>query len=1589
MTTSSARPDKLRVYVTDGAAARADLSADITALRACYDQFQASGSITVANPDLMDAQLPNLVTLQQNDEDFVAAVEQAFRTADGGEGEGLVTADTDTIDTHFDTAAAAAGYQPDELEAVAAPLTVAEPVLGAVPRTSGFVDDPVCTGSGFLVEDTTDLPMPPRLVTLEWRRVYSSGVRDEGGHGRGWSTWAEVRLEALPGRDDRFTWLGPDAQRLLVIIDAATGEGRVPGLDATVTRTTDGALLRWDVDADDRASQRWHFAADGRLVRIDDPAAGSTTFTHTDGRLVRVAHEGGRNLTVAWDGDRIATVASSDGRRVTYAYDADGDLCEVDRPEGRLRIGSDDLGRIETIVDADGVRLCANTYDDQDRVVAQVSPFGRDVRFRYLPGRRTEVSDTAGGPRAVFEHDAQGRLVALTPAADARFRRTFDARGRVTTDTSLAGRPRTITTDDGCTTITEADGTEVRRWRDYLGRITREVTPTSDATLEYEADDLFPARVRTAQGGVTELAWDRGQLSSVVDADGVRIDIDIDPDGVGRALRDGLGAVTRIEPHPSGEPARVTYADGTSSTIERDDAGRIVSITDPVGSTMTFERSPAGRVTAIVDPLGARTGLTYAPSGALEEAVDPLGRSTAFDHDALERLVGIRAPGGGRWRYAHTVIGRVERMTDPTGATWRYAYDPDGRVTSHTDAEGRTHGVTYDMVGRPIRFVDPGGNRTTVEIGPDGLPESIVDAAGGVHQRQWAGPGRPSVVVDPDGVTTRIEHTAAGRVRRTQTDAGPVVEHRYDPCGRLVALVTDPDGAALTRRYEHDARGRLVAEEDPGGRRLEHHLDASGRLIGVTAGGWSWTYRRDAAGRVVESIDPLGSHTRYAYDPAGQVTSVTDPRGSTVSYRYDADGHLVEVVDPFGRPTRAERDALGRIVAMTDALGRTTRRHLDATGRERRRDLPDGSHVAVELDACGRVSDVWADGRPVAAYERDALGRVTSAHEPAVGRTVDTAWTAGGRLARQVDERGSLEWTYDRAGRRTGRAGSDGHRVAWRWDEVGALAATEVDGRPVGADDQTVERVHDDRDLLVAVVRAGADGERLTTTLERDGAGRIVRIVEPDGAITTYTYDEAGQLVAESGPDGERRWTYDLAGRRISEDGDRGSWRWTYDDAGQLARIDGPDGATIVDHDDCGRRSREVGPHGERRFTWDALGRLTSIERDGRRVAVDVSIDGTLRSVGDHHLRWDPTGPIDELATLDGRAATAGRVVLDADGGPAVTDWRGSLVATDAWGVEAVDIATDPDDVHLGFLGEVGFGGLVWLRRRALDPSTAQMLSLDPLVGTGGSPVATNGYHYAANDPLGQLDPLGLAPVSIEQFNAVREQATSVQWGAIAQVGIAVVGTVVIVASAGTLSGPAVIAMGAAFGAMSGAAPGVAQGVQTGHWDWAGITKGAVIGGVTGAATAGLPVRYPGLTGTMPASIAYGGASGGGSAMVGEGYDVIPGAPGADGSFDWDTVAVSTATGAGTGALDFALTSATATGPPAQPGIEMPPPPAGWSTTDAGLYVPPASPAVPPPPTGWTTTPSGIHVPPGAGGLATPPPPSGWTTTPSGLMVPG
>ncbi|MET0496618.1 MAG: DUF6531 domain-containing protein [Actinoplanes sp.] len=1183
-------------------------------------------------------------------------------------------------------------------------VTYDDPKAHGFPPTSGYTNDPVNAASGNFVHDETDDP-------LLFRRVYNSRSDLVGGHGPGWASWATTRLHTRP---DGAHYAGPDGQQALFPRQGG-GYGRIAGVNAVPVPVDAGVELRW---FDGRV---WMFDPAGRPVSAHAGPGTRIDFSYDgEGRLAVLHHQRGRSLALSWSGERIVAAQPGTGRRITYRYDEAGFLVEA----GDYRYELDERGRILGVIDADGVAEVVNTYDPDGRVLGQATPFGRQVAIAYLPGGVTAVTDEADGPANTFVHDPSGRLLTLVDGHGAQLSRTYDEWGNPVSVTDRTGAVTTMQWDDAArlTAVVHPTGETVRYRYDGVGRLVEIRTDPDLVThLQYDRDEWLPSLARDPEGGVTRWLVRDGLVHRTTDPDGVTVTYTYDDQGDLVAATDGQGARTVVVRDPAGRVLAAVSPEGRRTEFAYDDHGRPVSV-----QGWRFEYTPAGRATAVVDPLGARQELAYGPHGHLTMSTDALGRVTGREYDPLGNVVRRIAPDGTKWDFGYDALCRLVSSTDPAGATWLREHDASGTLVATVDPVGVRRSLSVDAAGR-ITGRSDGLAVTSFTYDGQGRPAAETRADGTVLRVSYDRCGRLLTSADGTGATTRFEYTPAGRLRRRITPEGRTVTFAYDPCGRLAArdrtlfeydrdglltAVRYPDGGVAVHRY--DAAGRLTESRVPGFGTTRFGWDAAGRPAGRDGS----TFRFDAAGQLVEAVDPLGNGTAYAYDLAGRPVTATGPLGAVVAQRFDEVGRLVAATDPIGGVTTWTYDPAGRVAGWADASGRSVRLSRDAAGRV----------VAV------RAGEGEGEGEAI-AIERDAVGRVVGIREPGSFQH-RLAWDAADRLVSHGRDGMTLAWRYSPDGDRLALVRPDGTSTTYTYDENGRVVLLDgitlqrdAMGRMTGAAGPGLRASWTYTDGWLT----GYDFNGRTARLVRDDTGRLIESAV-DGVSRTYRYDAAGQLLG----DGVSSYAYDAAGRVVSGG-------FAYDAAGRITT----EGFT---YDAAGRRTAG----GEHRYEWDAFGRLCAV--DGVPVTVDAM--GHLAAVGGTSLLWDTASVPATPVMIGGEALIGwGTPWAAMSGGTARwldPDWQGTPGGDrDSWGAPA------SAGVGIGYRGEVEFCGLTWLRDRVYDPATRGFLSPDPLASVPGTAWASHPYHYAGNDPLLRVDPLGQRPVTDAEMQRYRDQAAA------------------------------------------------------------------------------------------------------------------------------------------------------------------------------------------------------------------------------------
>jgi RHS repeat-associated protein len=470
-------------------------------------------------------------------------------------------------------------------------------------------------------------------------------------------------------------------------------------------------------------------------------------------------------------------------------------------------------------------------------------------------------------------------------------------------------------------------------------------------------------------------------------------------------------------------------------------------------------------------------------------------------------------------------------------------------------------------------------------------------------------------------------------------------------------------------------------------------FDRSGRLREKRAEGRTVTLTYDDD-RLVRVEHSAGLRLTLEYS-RGRLTEVTSDDERPVAYTYD-DGTLRRAAGPVGTTTYDSDDH--RITRIVDADGVVlVGNRYDRQGRV----------VRQETTGSGALNFTYAEDQ----------GRTTVTHDPSDARST-YIHNADYRATKVTDALGNTS-TMDYA--------SDGR-----------LTRATVPGGGV------LERAYTDGNL-VSTSFGGA-----TTRYEYDEHRRLVRLTDPAGEVTTYTYEGDSDIPATTtGPDGATSRAEIENGLVVSRtDPDGATVRYDYDRRRNLVEVIAADGQrTGYGYDGAGRRTRIVMPTGDTlTIVLDAAGRAVSqTGTDGFTVTNEYSAAGRLRRYTDAEgaatsLAYDSTGRLTSRTDRDGLVTT---YEYDPSGRPsALVRPDGVRIETRFDTVGRIERVDEPD-VGVTTFEYDAFGNQTAIRA----PDGTTTMSFDPrgnqtsLTLPGG---ITTTYSYDAVDRLVErVDPSG------------------------------------------------------------------------------------------------------------------------------------------------------------------------------------------------------------------------------------------------------
>ena len=1108
-----------------------------------------------------------------------------------------------------------------------------------------------------------------------------------------------------------------------------------------------------------------------------------------------------------WADGLLQRVVSPEGVTVSLEYDECGLLTGIRNAEQQLtRCEYSAAGHLVKIVSALGLET-EFTYDSAGHMVCRQDPDGSRWRFEYAAGGRLVASVDPAGARTEYEYGPSGDIVAVVDPLGRRMERSFDTNGNIDR-------------------ITLPGGAQFSYAYDGLMRLVRTIDPAGGVwTREYDAASTLTALIDPTGVSVrTSVDSSRKTFTTNDGVDRVRISCD----HLGRPVR------TEVLSEDSGPQVSADADDPTVSTMVYDGAGNPVQVLDAEGGLSRYEYNGSNQMVRMVSPAGRVTEYSYDACGRLAATYEAAGTAeqsvTRYEYDADSRLIRQVYGDGSEARVRYDACGRVLSITGSGVASpVFYTWDSCGRVKSIRDNKWGTRSFTYDAASQVVAVTNGAGGVTHYRYDEAGNVTSVMDPAGRITSYEYDLMGNVLAATNPLGVRTTSTYDAAGRLLTSTDGNGAVHSFGYDrdgvPCSHSV-------NGSLLYRMERDSARRTMTTYDHAG------VDAFGAPV-VT----------------VESYDRLGRLVRQRREFGAQIpqsfrTAYMDETGGyELSYAYDADGLRTEFVHPLGSSVYAY-DAAGRMVKQTDI----TAYRLDGTAvTSESRVESSFEYNAVDALVRAQVSDLagtWvrefgyrgahmtsvtespaeADLAVAASSEalhteiiRDDLGRISGVDSPA-GLVMYT-YTDAQMLSSAVRGTETLRWTYDAAGSLVRVEYFDSAQPENAWVKV---LVTDEGARVravclYGVQDEAKAGSQSAAEFASAVEDAQAWLGQCPESVELEGV-TLVPV-----ATSVFSYDGNDSRLLQVSSDGSgSSLTYGAAGFVNSV----ASWGSAGDSAVSFSLLCASTDGRVL--------AAGGAPAGVPEFGVPSTGARANA---GSASGFDASVM--------HPLVWDENSFVPRVLGVAGSSMpSVGSLVPGAGSGAGLLDpygWDSLGVAApavpSAQGAGGAPVLPDSLVGVSAASGVVlGSSGFEVLGARVVDSRVARFTAPDPLVAPVGAGWGADPFSLVGGNPVSLVDPWGLSPVSVEDFDKFREERIRDTVTNIIKGALTVVGVVASVAAIFVTGGTALVVLGAIAGGTMAAANAIDENKDpnTGKVDWGNVAKSGVIGGIFGAISGGM-----------------------------------------------------------------------------------------------------------------------------------------------------
>ncbi|MEN8905255.1 MAG: VWA domain-containing protein, partial [Clostridiales bacterium] len=522
-------------------------------------------------------------------------------------------------------------------------------------------------------------------------------------------------------------------------------------------------------------------------------------------------------------------------------YDGNGNLVEHKQP-----LPSDDAGESYS-----NSRL--NKYDKYGNLIERKTKEGYLTKYIYSDdGVYLEKEIDPLGNEKVYEYYKDGEYSTnglVKSVTDNKMNKDNNIQNKFkvtkyTYDNTYNNKKQTVDGLDENVTIEEYDG---------AGRLTKKTNP-NELVEEYQYDrmdrgTITKKTVADANGGqqvMTErIFYDNfgNKVRELNPKEYIRYE----------ANKNDVTIGTRYEYDESDRLIKIIDGLGNTTQYKYDLAGNKTQEINAKNAVTKYEYDDFGRVKAVTDALGHTLTKNYDKHGNLIEIVDPLNIKTTYEYDKLNRKV----------------KEKIETTTYNNIWEQSYKYDADNRITQVKDAGGKVVKTGYDGLNRKVTEIDGYGvNGTLYKEDNTGEYVSSTDESieSKIEYIYDAGTFKDNNNQDENfevttvrlagdsSVETETYYDVIGQLRKDEDFEGNAIWNSYDIVNNTMTEIDPKENVSL---YEYDQVGRLnKLSQDP-------TIDDSGNITGYIN---TNTYVYDLNNNMIEHRDPSQILTTVVYD---------------------------------------------------------------------------------------------------------------------------------------------------------------------------------------------------------------------------------------------------------------------------------------------------------------------------------------------------------------------------------------------------------------------------------------------------------------------------------------------------------------------------------------------------------------------------------------------------------------------------------------------------------------------------------------------------------------------------------------------------